>query len=185
MTLLLRRGLTLAVVAAVLSLAVIGIVRATSPAGSGSLPAAAATAAPTDGAEDALAAGLDAVLAADEASPSAATGPGDRVALRGQLRRLAAWQRLVHATVVVDLPNRGLTTVQLDHGTVAAVSATALTIKESGGASVALTLGDETRVRRAGAKGAIADLKIGDDVFAMSRVEAGGTAAYLVVVPKG
>ena len=45
-------------------------------------------------------------------------------------------------------------------------------------------LSGERRVRRDGAKAAIADLKTGDAVRVMSKVEASGTTAYLVVVPK-
>jgi hypothetical protein len=127
---------------------------------------------------------IDALLAADQsAAPSAAAAGRAKVAVAG-LRRLAAARHLVHATVVVDLPRRGgLTTIQLDHGTISAVSATSLTIKEAGDASATVVLGDETRVRKHAAKAAIGDLKVGDEVFVMSRVEASGTDAYLVVVP--
>jgi hypothetical protein len=38
-------------------------------------------------------------------------------------------------------------------------------------------------VRKHAAKAAIGDLKVGDEVFVMSKVQAGGTDAYLVVVP--
>ena len=47
-----------------------------------------------------------------------------------------------------------------------------------------VALGDESRVRRDGAKAAIADLRTADNVFVISKVEAGGTTAYLVVVPR-
>jgi hypothetical protein len=49
--------------------------------------------------------------------------------------------------------------------------------------SATVVLGDETRVRKHAAKAAIGDLKVGDEVFVMSKVQAGGTDAYLVVVP--
>lgn len=127
--------------------------------------------------DDDLAA-IDAVLAADK------TTGADGGSAAARLRRLAAWKHLVHATVVVDLPKVGLTTIQLDHGTVSAVSATSLTITEAGNGSVTVALSGETRVRRAGAKANVAALKVGDAVFAMSKVEAGGTAAYIVVVPR-
>jgi hypothetical protein len=123
------------------------------------------------------------VLAADQTSGPTAAAP-ERAAVRGAIRRFAAWNRLVHATVVVDLKQGGLTTIQLDHGTIGAVGASSITIKEAGGGSVTVALGSETRVRRAGAKAAIADLKVADNVFVMSKVEAGGTTAYLVVVPR-
>ena len=45
-------------------------------------------------------------------------------------------------------------------------------------------LADETRVRRAGTKATIGDLKTADEVFVMSKLEGGSTKAYLVVVPR-
>ena len=198
MILVLRRVLVSAAIAILVAGALIGAVQVTArAAGSGpglAGPAdAAAPVAPAstrqpgvtaDPIDDSLAADLDAVLAADQATPSGAPAAAGRPAIRGELRRLAAWRKLVHANVVVDLPKRGLTTVQLDHGTIAAVSATSLTIRESGGGSMTVTLGDQTRVRRDGARAAVTDLRTGDEVFALSTVEAGGTTASLVVVPK-
>ena len=147
--------------------------------GAGTLGAAGSPAGPANG--DAAAA-ADALLAAD--TTTGATTP-QRIPAR-QLRRLAAWQRLVHATATLDLPAAGgPTTVQLDHGTIGAVSSTSLTITEAGGGSVTVTLATDTRVRRHGAKATIGDLAAGDEVFSLSRVESGGTEAYLVVVPKG
>jgi hypothetical protein len=143
---------------------------------------------PTD---PALAADIDALLAADETAapqPAASAGPVAakariNAAVRG-LRRLAAARKLIHATVVADLPKLGgITTIQLDHGTITAVSATSLSVGETGGTTATVKLGDETRVRRDGAKSTVADLKSGDEVFVMSRVESDGTVAYLVVVP--
>lgn len=198
MILALRRVLLSAAVAVLVAGALIGAGRATAPA-AGSGPdlaggadpagsvAAASTTQPevtTDATDDTLAADLDAVLAADQGTPSGGPAAAGRLPIRGALRHLAAWRKLVHATVVVDLPKRGLTTLQLDHGTIAVVSATSLTIRESGGGSVTVTLGDQTRVRRDGARAAVTDLRTGDEVFAISTVEAGGTTASLVVVPK-
>ncbi len=122
---------------------------------------------------------IDAVLTAEQVAPDAA----GRLAAE-RLRRLAAWKHLVHGTVVVDLPKSGLTTIQLDHGTISAISVTSLTIAEAGGSSVTVSLSGESRVRRDGAKAAVADLKTGDAVVVMSKVESGGTTAYLVVVPR-
>ena len=190
MTLALRRVLVMGAVAALVALAAIGVARATAPAASpvakaAPLDPAAGAQAPasaTAAADDILGADLDAILAADQASPSSAPRAG--VVARGQLRHLAAWNRLVHATVVVDLKQGGLTTVQLDHGTITTLGSATLTISEAGGGSVTVTIADRTRVRRDGAKATLAALKTGDDVFVISKVEAGGTAAYLVVVPR-
>jgi hypothetical protein len=167
---LLRHLLLAGVTVAVLSLALVG----TGALGAG----AKGSGSPTD---PDLAGAANELLAADTTSASPTS---DRPTTR-QIRRLAAWQRLVHATATLDLPAAGgLTTVQLDHGTIAAVSSTSLTISEAGGGSVTVALGDATRVRRGGAKAAIGDLAKGDEVFTMSRVESDGTEAYLVVVPR-
>jgi hypothetical protein len=186
MTILVRRTIVIAASAVLIALAAIGMMRTTSiPGAAPALPAAvpaalavppAAGSALVDGG---LGADLDAILAADQT-----TAAPERPVARGDLRRLAAWRRLVHATVVVDLKQGGLTTIQLDHGTISAVTASSVTIAEAGGGSVTVGLGDETRVRRNAAKAAIADLKTADEVFVLSKVEAGGTTAYLVVVPR-
>lgn len=197
MTLLLRRTLLLLGVSVLLAVAALGAARAAAPpppmsANSAILAAPSATPGepaggttdgtipatdPAAGLDSALGSDLDAILAADQTSsrPTAAAG---------RLRRLAAWQRLVHATVVVDLKKGGLTTIQIDHGTISAVSAASLTIKETGGGSVTVVLGAESRVRRDGAKATIADLRTSDDVFVLSKVDTSGATAYLVVVPR-
>ncbi len=180
MTISIRRtALTVGLVLLVGLLAV-GLAQAASSGGSPAAPAAGANAQAAGDAS--IASELDAILAADPVSP-APQAARNRLAA-GPLRRLAAARRLVHATVVLDLPKAGLTTVQIDHGTIASVGATSLTIAETGGGSPTVTLGTETRVRRNGAKAAIGDLKTGDEVFVMSKVASGGTVAYLVVVPK-
>ena len=190
MPLLVRRTLVVAGAAVFIAIATIGLVRASgggpsspaAPAPLAAVPPALPVSAPAAlpaGLDPDLDADLDAILAVDQASAAPdAAGP------RGQLRRLAAWRRLVHATVVVDLKQGGLTTIQLDHGTISAVDATKLTIQEAGGGSVSVALGTDSRVRRAGAKAAATDLKTADEVFVLSKVEAGATTAYLVVVPK-
>ena len=186
MTLSLRRILATTGAAILLTGAAIGVVRATATAAPTSPSAAVRSdggAAGTAEVDDPVAAELDAVLAADQtaAAPSASAGS----IARGRIRRLAASRHLVHATIVVDLANGGLTTIQLDHGTISAVGASTITISEAGGGAVTVALGAETRVRRDGTKAAVADLKTADEVFVISKVESGGTAAYLVVVPKG
>jgi hypothetical protein len=187
MTQTIRRILLPAVAATLIGLAGVGLVQAGMAIGraAASTPAGARGAAPaTDSTASAdLSAELDAVLAADQTTTATGT---DRAKTAGPaLRRLAAWRHLVHGTVVVDLPKLGgLTTVQLDHGSISAVNATSLTIAEAGNMSITVALGSETRVRKNAAKAAIADLKAGDEVFVLSKVSADGTTAYLVVVPK-
>jgi hypothetical protein len=187
MTLTMRRILFPAAAAALIGLAGVGLVEAGMAIG-GAQPTRPAGAQGAEAVTDsttsaALSAELDAVLAADQTAPAAST---DRANAAGPgLRRLAIWRHLVHGTVVVDVPRLGgIITVQLDHGSITAVSSTSLTISEAGKTSVTVGLGSETRVRRNATKAAIADLKAGDEVFVMSKVEAGGAVAYLVVVPK-
>src|SRR5262249_31161375 len=116
--------------------------------------------------------------------PSTAAKVRINAAVNG-LRRLAAARKLVHATVLLDLPKLGgLTTVQLDHGTISTVSSTSLSVKEANNAIVNVSLGDETRVLRNAAKAVVGDQKTGDEVFVMSKVDGATTEAYLVVVPK-
>jgi hypothetical protein len=193
MTISSRRTVLTAGAVVLLGLAAIGLVQAASSMGTApttplanapvaAAPATTTTAGLTADADAVIASQLDAILAADQttaAQPAAGrlkAGPG--------LRRLRLGQHLVHATIVLDLPQKGLTTIQVDHGTISAVSATSLMIAESGGTSATVTLGDETRVRRDAAKATVTDLKKGDEVFVMSKVESGGTVAYLVVVPR-
>jgi hypothetical protein len=188
MTISIRRSVLRAGAILLLGLAALGMVQAAS---AGRTPAAPLANAPLanapvtstgTAADDALASELDAVLAADQtAAQPAVAGPN---AAPGILGRLRVGRRLVHGTIVVDLPKAGLTTVQVDHGTISTVGATSLTISEAGGTSVTVTLDGKTRVRRNGAKAAIADLKTGDQVFVMSKVESSGTIAYAVIVPK-
>jgi len=191
MTISMRRaGLTAGGVL-LLGLAAMGLVQAASSAGGpatpvGNVPIAAAPATTTDtaatgGSDASIASELDAILAADQtaAGPAAA-----RTDAAGVLRRLRVGRRIVHGTIVVDLPKTGLTTIQVDHGTISAVGATSLTIAEKGSTTATVSLGKDTRVRRNGTKAAVGDLKTGDEVFVMSKVESGGTVAYLVIVPK-
>lgn len=135
MTLSIHRVLITAATVVLLGLAAIGAAQVAASAGAASAapPTALTTGqartgtsttaeSPTDA--GALAVELDAILAAEQS----AAPDGQLRAGRGELRRLAAWRRLVHATVVVDLPDKGLTTIQLDHGTISAVTAGTLSI---------------------------------------------------------
>jgi len=192
MTISIRRTVLTAGAVVLLGLAAIGLVQAASSVGGqpaaplAGVPAAAAPATTTavarDAIETALAGELDAILAAGQTAARQPAVARDNAA--PGLRRLRLGRHLVHATVVLDLPEKGLTTIQVDHGTISATSATSLTVAEAGSMSATVTLSDETRVRRNGERAAIADLKTGDEVFVMSKVESGGTTAYLVLVPK-
>ena len=186
MTRFLRRTALTAGATVLIGLATFGVIqaatRATSPIASAPVALGGSDSAvvsdPIATGDATLSDDLDPILSADQKVPA------DRIKAAA-LRRFGSWRRLVHATVVVDLPRRGgLTTVQLDHGKISSVSSTALTIAEAGGASVTIVLGGDARVRRNATKAAIADLKVADDVVVISKVQAGGTTAYLVIVPQ-
>ena len=192
MTISMRRAGLMAGGVLLLGLAAMGLVQAASSAGggpaapAGNVPLAAAPATTTDtaatgGSDTSIASELDAILAADQTVAAPAAAGTDAA---GVLRRLRVGRRIVHGTIVVDLPKAGLTTIQVDHGTISAVGATSLTIAEKGSTTATVSLDKDTRVRRNGTKAAVGDLKTGDEVFVMSKIESGGTVAYLVIVPK-
>jgi hypothetical protein len=114
------------------------------------------------------------------AGQSRAGGGGDAALLRP--RRLG--RALVHGTVTLDLPQKGLVTVQLDHGKISALGANSVSISEAGGSTITVATDDQTRVRKEGKKAKLADLKPGDDVFVVSLLEGGKATAYRIVGPK-
>jgi hypothetical protein len=183
-----RRLATPVVVVLVVALAAAALVgtgiaigsSARSVAGTGAAGGIATAGGSAAAAGDTVAGDLDALLAADQSSARPAN-PNRSVA---GLRRLAAGDRLVHGTVLVDLPALGgLTTIQIDHGTIKAVGPTSLSVSETGGTTATDSVGDETRVRKHAARATVGDLAVGDEVFVMSKVAGGATEAYLVVVP--
>ena len=118
-----------------------------------------------------------AVLASN---PAGAVANANAPALRP--RRLGP--ALVHGVVTLDLPRKGLVTVQLDHGTVSAIDGANLKISESGDSSVTIATDGKTRVRKHGGQAKLVDLKVGDEVFVVSEIEGGKATAYRIVVPK-
>jgi len=181
-TLSIRRLATPVAAALVFALAAAALVGAGIAIGSSAraVPGAAGSA---TAAGDSVAGDLDALLAADKSAAGNARPANPNRSVAG-LRRLAAGDRLVHGTVLVDLPALGgLTTIQIDHGTIKAVSPTSLSVSETGGTTATVSLGGETRVRKHAARAKVGDLAVGDEVFVMSKVDGGATEAYLVVVP--
>jgi hypothetical protein len=114
------------------------------------------------------------------ASGPTAGGAGDAALLRP--RRLG--RALVHGTVTLDLPQKGLVTVQVDHGNISSVGANNVAISEAGGSTVTVATAEKTRVRKNGEKVKLSDLKAGDEVFVVSELEGGKATAYRIVVPK-
>jgi len=184
-TLSIRRLATPVVAVLVFALAAAALVGAGIAIGSSAraVPGTAGSATGDSVAGDSVAGDLDALLAADQSAAGNARPANPNRSVAG-LRRLAAGERLVHGTVLVNLPALGgLTTIQIDHGTIKAVSPTSLSVSETGGTTATVSLGGETRVRKHAAKGNVGDLAVGDEVFVMSKVDGGATEAYLVVVP--
>lgn len=103
---------------------------------------------------------------------------------RGLIRPRALGRALVHGTVTLDLPRKGLVTVQLDHGKLESIAANAITISEAGNTSVTVTTDDKTKVRKNGEKAKLSDLKAGDEVFVVSELEGDTATAYRIVVPR-
>ena len=148
----------------------------------------------------ALGAGL--VLAADPAAPPAAPEaiglgafldpgqvPGDATAIAAERlgpragRLLHRVQRLLHAEATVDLPDKGIVTFAVDHGTISAVGGGTVSVKEKDGRTVTLKTTDETRIRKDREPAKLSDLVVGDEVVVMSRLEAGSFVAYRIGVP--
>jgi hypothetical protein len=148
----------------------------------------------------ALGAGL--VLAADPATPPAAPEaiglgafldpgppPGDAAPITAERlghragRLLHRMQRLVHVEATVDLPDKGIVTFAVDHGTISAIGGDSISVKEKDGRTVTLKTTDETRVRKDREPAKLTDLKVGDEVVVMSRLESGSFVAYRIGVP--
>jgi hypothetical protein len=181
-TMSIRRLATPVVAVLVFALAAAALVGAGIAIGSSAraVPGAAGSA---TAAGDSVAGELDALLAADQSAAGNTRPVNPNKSVAG-LRRLAAGDRLVHGTVLVDLPALGgLTTIQIDHGTIKAVGPTSLSVSETGGTTATVSLGDGTRVRKHAARAKVGDLAVGDEVFVMSKVDGGTAEAYLVVVP--
>lgn len=148
----------------------------------------------------ALGAGL--VLAADPVGPPAAPEaiglgafldpgqvPGDAAAIAGERlgpragRFLHRLQRLVHLEATVDLPDKGIVTFAVDHGTLSAIGGDTISVKEKDGSTVTLKTTDATKVRKNREPAKLTDLKVGDEVIVMSRLESGSFVAYRIGVP--
>jgi hypothetical protein len=100
--------------------------------------------------------------------------------LRGRLGH-----RVVHGIVTLERPKGGLVTVQVDRGTVAAVTSGHLAISETGGSIVTVATSADTRVRRDGSRIELSALRNGDDVYVLSLVPDGGgePTAAIVAAP--
>jgi hypothetical protein len=117
------------------------------------------------------------------AGPAGGTGaaqPDARPRLPGRGQRL---QRIIHVEATLDLPAKGIVTVALDHGTISAIDDGTISVKEKNGRTVTVKTADETKVRKAGEPATLGDLKVGDEVVVMSRLEDGSFEAYRIVVP--
>ncbi len=93
-------------------------------------------------------------------------------------------RRVVHGEAVVDLPNRGLTTVAVDRGAVSAVGRDSVSIREKTGQTVTLRTTAETRVRKDGRRQELSALRVGDEVVAFSIKENDAFVAERIQVPR-
>ena len=144
------------------------------------LSAGFAQAAPSSGATTAT--GAAPAVEVDQPAPS-----GERLrALRdrfGDGRFPRFRQHLVHGTFTVVGADGQLRTIQVDHGTVAAIADGTLTIAEAGDGSVTVGTTNDTRVRKDRAPSSLAELEVGDEVVVHSIVEGGDAIARFIVVP--
>jgi hypothetical protein len=142
--------------------------------------------------------GGDAARAATDSSTSAdAAGwlealtlvatPTDRGADAG-LAHLGRFFRharyLVHAEATLDLPDGGLTTFALDHGTITAVSGGTIALKASDDSTVSIGTNADTKVRKERQKATLSDLAVGAEAYVLSVKEGGFFVARHVWVPK-
>ena len=116
------------------------------------------------------------------AGPSGGTGARPN-ARPGLIRHGQRLQRLIHVEATLDLPDKGIVTVGVDHGTIASIGSGTIAVSEKNGQTVTLTTSDETKVRKGGAAATLGDLKVGDEVIVTSRLESGAFAAYRIIVP--
>ena len=92
-------------------------------------------------------------------------------------------RRVVHGEALVDLPGKGLTTVAVDRGRIAAIGNNTVSISEKNGQTVVLATNAETRVRKDRQRQQLGALKVGDEVLAFSTKENGRFVAQRIVVP--
>jgi hypothetical protein len=101
--------------------------------------------------------------------------------LHGHGAGLGLGRRLVHVTATVQDKDGKLIQLQLDHGTIQSIGNGSVTIAEAGGTTVTVSTDTTTVVRTGRDKGALSDLKVGDEIIAQSRVDAGKTLAQHVI----
>ena len=128
--------------------------------------------------------------AAASANPTASGAPdrkganGLRGLLKGRGLRLGLGGRVVHVTATVLDKDGNLIQLQLDHGTVQAIGGGSITIAEAGGTNATVSTDAATVIRTGRTKGTLGDLKVGDNVFVQSRIDAGATLAkHILKVP--
>jgi hypothetical protein len=141
--------------------------------------------------------GGDAAGAANDSSSAGAEGwlqalavvakPTDRGADAG-LAHLGRFFRharyLVHAEATLDLPDGGLTTFALDHGTITAVNGGTISLKASDDSTVSVGTDADTKVRKERQKATLSDLAVGAEAYVLSVKEGGAFVARHVWVPK-
>jgi len=124
--------------------------------------------------------------AATASGAPSANAAGPAAALRALLGRQVALARaarvLVHLQVTADLPQRGLQTYALDHGTVSQMASGQLMVKEADGTTVTVAIDTTTRVRSGGAASTVAAIADGANVIVVSQQVTGGWHALAVVI---
>lgn len=162
----------------------VGLVFANDPSGAAPVGGSPADTSPASGG-DRLGALGQGLLGFRDPGAGPAGGPGAaRPDARPRLpERGGRLERIVHVEATLDLPAKGIVTMAVDHGTISAIDDGRISVKEKNDRTVTLKTSDETKVRKAGEPAKLSDLKVGDEVVVMSRLEDGSFAAYRIVVP--
>jgi hypothetical protein len=126
-------------------------------------------------------------------SPTAKAGKAHKADKAGKAgkaagRKHAAARRMraargIHGQATVRTKT-GFAEVDWQRGTLTATSGGTLSVKSTDGVTWQWKTDAATRVRKAGAKSAVSDLKAGDFVFVFGRDGGGARSAKQVVVPK-
>ena len=119
-----------------------------------------------------------------QASGSAKGGHDNHPALRRLLiRRAIVAKHVEHGSVTVATKN-GELTIDVQRGTITAISSTSMTVKSADGYTLRWTFGDKTRVLDDRATIQPSQLKVGETVGVAGPKTGSSDTARLVVVPK-
>ncbi len=122
----------------------------------------------------------DSGSASPSPSASSSANPGDPPGA-GHQKLHSLRSRALHGEFVVQTKD-GVKTVELQKGTVTAVSTTSVTVKSSDGFTVTWTINDQTKVRKDKAPATSADITSGVQVRVVGPKDGSTTTARLIAI---